>query len=236
MIVSGQHQDIFSAPIDQVGWKAQELMSQRFDGRAQLCFRQTQSLEPMQEVVRQEQQLKKGDVSRPALGGNFVERQITEQLADGLLDTGTAEVVGPRSPGGQPEVADQHRIAIVPVFEQRQLLGLLWINRQGSPNGDEAMGLAPFLGTVLELGEAPAEFQIRKPGFFSHLFVRLVTAANDGKAASPLAQIINQAAGKKARVGQKPNAGAGEGRRDFVQTAFDEVPGSGVGTGVAGSE
>jgi hypothetical protein len=53
----------------------------------------------------------------------------------------------------------------VAVFEQRQLSGLLWVEGQGPENGNEAMGLMPFLGTVFELSEAPAQFQVFKPVF-----------------------------------------------------------------------
>jgi hypothetical protein len=211
-------------------------VAQRFDGGAQLCLRQTQPLEPMHEVVRQEQQLKKGHIGRPALAGNFVECQLMEQFADGLLDIGAAQIVGPRSPRRQPKITDHEGVAVVPVFEQRQLAGLRGVHRQGATNGDKAVGLAPFLGTVFELGETPAEFQILEAGFFSHLLVHFVTAGHDGITASPLVQIVNQAAGKKAHVGQPPDPGAGDGRGDFGQTAFDEVPGAGVGTGIAGPE
>ena len=82
IILSRKNQDVFSALTDKLARKNKELMTQGFDGGSQFVFRQAKPLEPMHEVVSQKQQLEKSNVSRPALGGNFVQRQISEQLAD----------------------------------------------------------------------------------------------------------------------------------------------------------
>ena len=236
MIMSWQYQNIFSTPIDQMGWNTQELMSQSIDGGPEFIFRQAQALEPMHKVVGQEQRLEKSHIGRPAMGWNMVECHLAAEFAYRLLDIGAADVVGPGSPWCQPEVADQHGVAIVAVFEQRQLPGLLWVQWQGPSNGNEAMGLMPFLGTVFELREAPAQFQVFKAGFLSHLLVSFISATNNGIAASPLVQIVDQGAGKEAGVSQKSDAAPGHPGGDFLQTSFDEMPGARVGAGIAGAE
>ena len=88
----------------------------------------------------------------------------------------------------------------------------------------------------MELGKAPAQFQIFEASFLSHSLVSLIAAANDRKAASPLVQVLDQSTGKEACVGQEANPGSGDGGGNFVQAAFDEVPGSGVGAGISGPQ
>jgi hypothetical protein len=89
---------------------------------------------------------------------------------------------------------------------------------------------------VIKLGKPPSQFHVREPGFFGHLFVSFVAAANDSIAASRLIQIVDQSAGKETGIGQKTDPGPGDGRGDFFQAAFDEVSGSGIRTGISGPQ
>ena len=91
-----------------MGWEAEELVAKRLDGGSDLVRWQTEALEPVNEVVGQEQQLQVGDIGDPALGGNFAQRQFIAQFPNRFLDVGATEVIDPGSPRAQPQIADEN--------------------------------------------------------------------------------------------------------------------------------
>ena len=74
LIAPRQDQHIFPAAATQLRWQADDFMAQRFHGRPQLCFRQAKPFKPVHDIIGEEQQLEKGDIGRPGLGGNLAVR------------------------------------------------------------------------------------------------------------------------------------------------------------------
>lgn len=82
--------------IDELGRQDQEIGPNRLQCGVQILAGQTKSLEPMDEIVRQQENLEEGDVGDPVVGGNFAKGGVVEELSDILLDGGAFGIKTPR--------------------------------------------------------------------------------------------------------------------------------------------
>src|SRR6266853_167506 len=190
----------------------------------------------MDQIVGKQEQLQKGHVGHPLLGGNFVQREITEQLADGSLHVGARLISFPNPPRLHSQIGHKGRIGVPTNLQQGQLLDLLRVFRQGPSHHDKPMLLFPSPRLKTKFRYRPTEGHFLEAGFVGQRQVGFRLAANNNIAAACLVQITDQLSRKKSRIGQQPNPRPRHLRWDLLQTARDQSAGSGVGGRISGAQ
>lgn len=111
---------------------------------------QAQPLEPVDQVVGQQEQMEIGFVGEEVASGNTAQGVLPFELLDQQLDSGTVVVEAPQVERLQRQICNQNLVVIRPEFEAGQLLGRLL--RLGPPDHDEPIGMRPPSRLVAELG------------------------------------------------------------------------------------
>ncbi len=125
---------------------------------------QAEALEPVDEVVGEQEEMKVGLVGEGVPGGNPPQGIVALELADDEFHSSAIVVEAPEVERLQREVRDEDLIVIFAELEQGQLGGRLV--GLGPTDHDEAVGMGPAGGLVAELGhlEAPAGTDVPQVG------------------------------------------------------------------------
>lgn len=158
-VITWQLHDVLPVSPDKSGWQAEEVRPDRVHRDRMIFTGQADPFEPMHDVGGKEQQLEKGNISSPALRGDFAQRVIIEEFPVVLLRCGAniVEEIDPPRTGG--EIGHKNMVGILSILEERQLLGFLRIFRNGAPHDNETVRLFPLLGLITELAELPSVVQ-----------------------------------------------------------------------------
>src|SRR6266487_492241 len=236
VIIPGKLQHIPTSVLGQFSRQYQKLVANCFYSGSRIIVRQAQPLKPMDEVVRQKQQLQEGHVGHPTLRRNFIQGKILEELPDRLFHVGSRLVSLPNHPGLQLQVGHESRVGEPAHLQQAQLLGLLGVFRQRSPHHDEPMLRFPSAGLKTKLCHRPAKGHFLEASFLGQGQVQLGLGANNNIATACLVQIPDQLSRKESRIGQQTNPGSCHPRRNFFHAAPDQSASPCVGSRVAGTQ
>jgi len=233
MIIAWQLQHIPARSAGEFAGQHQKVAADRLDRCSPILLGQAKPLEPMHQVIGEQQQLKERHVGRPLLGRDFVQRQMMQQLPDGFLDVG-ARVIGPPDILRlQRQVGDVGRILESAHLHQGQLIGLVGSLFHGAPHHNEAMGLFPFLRPVFKVGDTPAKMHGLETGVMRRRQEVFHLGGHDEVAAARLVQMLHERPAKVTRVGQKTNPRPRHVRGNFFQTPVDHEAGAGIGGRIA---
>src|SRR5437016_292122 len=235
-IIPGKLQHIATSVRGQFPRQYQKLVANCFYGGSRIIVRQAQPLKPMDEVVRQKQQLQEGHVGHPTLRRNFIQGKILEEFPERLFRVGSRLVSLPNHPGLQLQVGHESRVGEPAHLQQAQLLGLLGVFGQRSSHHDEAVLRFPSARLKTKLCHRPAKGHFLEASLLGQGQVELGLGANNNIAAACLVQITHQLSRKESRVGQQTNPGSCHPRRNFFHTAADQSAGPRVGSRVAGAQ
>ena len=155
MVVVRQKQHVLASSVDEFGWQYQEVGPNRIQSGVEILFGQTEPLEPMHQIVSEEQDLKEGDIGYPVLGGDLAQGIVVEQFADVFLDGGALGVKRPDPPRMGLQVGDQDVVSILAIFEKGQLLGLHRVLGNRPTHHDEPMRALPVQRLVAKLSHFP---------------------------------------------------------------------------------
>src|SRR6266487_1838037 len=236
VIIPGKLQHIPTSVLGQFSRQYQKLVANCFYSGSRIIVRQAQPLKPMDEVVRQKQQLQEGYVGHPTLRRNFIQGKILEEFPNRLFHVGSRLVGLPNHPGLQLQVGHKSRVGEPAHLQQAQLLRLLGVFRQRSPHHDEPVLRFPSARLKTKLCHRPAKGHFLEASLLGQGQVELGLGANNNIAAACLVQITHQLSRKESRVGQQTNPGSCHRRRNFFHTAPDQSASPRVGSRVAGPQ
>src|SRR6266496_3939852 len=228
LVILRKLQDIATAVVAQLGWQHQELIANSFYRGCEIPLRQTQTFEPMNQIIGQQEQLHEGHIGQPLLSWNFVQGKIIEQFSDRSLDVGARLVGFPNSPRFQFQVGHKCRIGISTDTQQGQLAGLLWVFGQRPSHHDKPMFSFPTARFKTKFRHCPTRRPCFKSGPVRHRQVGLSLLANNDIAQARLVQVTDELSGVKSRIGQQPNPRPSHLRRYFLQTTRHKIPGSSI--------
>lgn len=125
-------------------------------GGVEIFFGKTQPFEPMDQVVREQQELGKGHVGHPVFCGDLAQGIIVEEFAAIFLDGGSLAVELPDPPGMSLQIGDQDMVRIGSLLEQCELLSLDRIFGNGALHHHETMRDVPGHRLVAKFSHLPA--------------------------------------------------------------------------------
>lgn len=111
---------------------------------------QTQPLEPVDQIVGEQQQMKIGNVGKEVTCGNFAQGVVSLEFPDDPLHACSVVVEAPEVERFEIEVRNQHLVMILAQLEQRELLAELF--RLRSPDDYKAVRTQPASRLIVELG------------------------------------------------------------------------------------
>jgi hypothetical protein len=112
--------------------------------------RETETFEPVDQVVSEKDQMKIGLIGSPISGGDFAQGIGFEEFSNDEFSRGSLIVKTPEIQGLQREIGDDHMVGIASHLEKRELPGGLVGNK--TPHHDEALSGFPSPRFVFELG------------------------------------------------------------------------------------
>ena len=115
---------VFSA--DELGRHQQSLLAQSLESGVLKLLRQAEALEPIDQIVAEQQQVKVGFVGEEVMTGDTAECVISLELANDQFDTGAVVVAAPEVERLQRQIGDQDLVVVAAELEQCQLLGRLF--------------------------------------------------------------------------------------------------------------
>lgn len=129
-------------------------------------WRQTEALEPIDQVVGEQEQVEVGFVGEEMMAGDVAQCVVALELANDQFDAGAIVVEAPEVEWLQGQIGDQNLVVVAAELEQRELLARLLGLR--SAYDHEAMGTLPTGGLVAKLGHLDAAAgsgvaQVREP-------------------------------------------------------------------------
>lgn len=107
----------------ELGGHEQDLVPQRLQRGVLKLQGQAESLEPVDQVVGQQEQMKVGLVGEEGSGGDAAQGVISFELLDQQLDAGPVVVEAPKIQWLQRQIGDQDLVVIFAEREERQRLG-----------------------------------------------------------------------------------------------------------------
>ena len=173
----GQNQawPVIGAP--QLSRHEQDLMAQRLERGILELGRQTEPLEPVDEVVGQQEQMEVRLVREKVPSRDGAKRIVPFELLDEQLDARPIVVEAPEVQRLRWQIRDQNLVVILAQFEERQLLA--WFFGLGSADDDEAVKMGPPNGLVAELGHLDAAAGTHVPQMRQLAFDRACQAGDD---------------------------------------------------------
>lgn len=102
---------------------------------------QAQSLEPVYEVVREQEEMEVDLVGKEVLGGDASRRILALELPDDQFDPRAVVVQAPEVQRLERQIRDQDLVVVLAKLEERQLVGRLL--GLGSADDDEAIWAGP---------------------------------------------------------------------------------------------
>jgi hypothetical protein len=127
-------------------------------------------------------------------------------------------------------------VSIFVVFEERELLGLDRILRNGTSDDDKAMGVLPFVGFVSELRYFPPAPKLFETTFSGSRFDRGVFFGHNHVSATGAIEKLDDPLAKESRVGSNPDTRLGNVFGSLGQTDFQERNRPGTGGRISWAE
>jgi len=234
VIIVRKLHDVALALAHQSRWEHQEVCTDAVQRCRQIVRRQAQPLEPVHDVGCEKHQLEEGNIRGPSIGWDFAQRVIVDELSDVFLDRCPQAVKAIHAPRAQREIGHQDVIGVLAILEQRKLGRVLGIVGNWTAHHDEAVAALHLVMNLLaELGDLPAVVERLEVASSGACLDVAILPRHHHVTASRGVQEANNTAAVEARVHAKAYARAGDGRRGFGQTDFEEGHGTGRGASVA---
>src|SRR4030095_844058 len=115
---------------------------------------QAEPLEPVHEVVGEQEQMEVGLVGEEGTAGETAQGRVPFEFVDEQFHAGAVVVEAPEVERLEREVRDQNLVVVLPKLEEGQLLGR--VLRLGPTDDDETIGLRPAGRLVPKLGDLDA--------------------------------------------------------------------------------
>ena len=141
-------------------WHQQDFVTQGLQRRGLELGRQAEPLEPVHQVVGQQQQVKVGLVGQVVASGDVTQGVVAFELLDDQFDSGPVVVEAPEVEWLQGQIGDENLVMIVPELKQSQLFAGIF--RLRSSDHHETRRMCPAVGLIAKRGrlDAPAETAI----------------------------------------------------------------------------
>lgn len=228
-----QLDQVFLLTAYEPGRQHEEIGTDRFQGGETPFVGKTQTLEPMDDVGRKQNELKKGDVGCPIAGRNLCQGVIVNQFADMLLDIGPNRIEQINAPSAGFQICDEDMIGVFLVLDQFELFGLYGIVWDRTAHDHEAVFLFPLVGLPPKLAHLPAILEL---GELAGLCLDLdwfVFLGHDHVPASFSLEEFDHTSAVESRIHAEPNARFRDGRGDLGQTDVQEMENAGRGTRIS---
>jgi hypothetical protein len=236
VIILWKGQDIFAPFFGQLGRQDQEIGSDSIQCGVEILSGKTQPFEPMDDIVSQQEHLKKGHIGHPVFRGDLAQGIIVEEFPDIFLDGGSLGVELPDPPGMGLQVGHQDMVGIFSIFEEGQLLGLYRVFRNGASDHDKTMRSFPPKRLVSEFSDFPALRKFFETTPPSLRFDSGIFPGHNHIAASERIEKLDDSSAKESRIGSDTDAGTGNRFGDLGQTAFEKWYRSSTGGCVSRSQ
>lgn len=174
----------------QEGWHQEDLVPEGLQRGLLKLGRQAEPLEPVHQVVGQQEEMEVGLVGHEVASGDAAQGILSFELFDEQLHSGAVVVEAPEVQRVQRQIGDQDLVVISAKLEERELLaGRLGL---GPSHDDEAVRMEPPRRLTPELGHLdPAAWahipQVRQPACD-----RSRQASDDHEAGSLLFEPLDQ--------------------------------------------
>lgn len=229
-IQTGKLELIFASRVDQTSGQEEQVHTNRLQGGRRPRWRQTQTLEPTDQIVSQKNQMKVRLIGRKAVGGDFAQRKTLFELPDVQLAPASLGVKVPHRGSAQGEIAYQSMVVIVSVLPQGALHLLILVLRLGSANDGELMRFVPLAGLIGKSGRLPA-FRLEEGSIAQRLYAffdGLGHVGHDGVTDVLLVERFDKLASVESRV--RPQANPIQILGDLLAALFPELqnPAGGV--------
>lgn len=174
----------------QLGGHQQDLAAEGLQRGCLKLRRKAEPLEPVHQVVGQQEQMEVGCVGEEVPRGDAAQGIIPFELLDQQLHAGPVVVKAPEVERLQRQVGDQHLVVILAKLEERQLRGRLL--RLRSSHDDEAIRMRPAGRLRAELGDLDSTTRGGVPEVRQLAFDRGRQASDDHKPGPPGFEPLDQ--------------------------------------------
>jgi len=208
------------------------MLPQRLQGGGVQFRRQAEALEPVDQIVREEQEMEVGLVGTKVTSRDAAQGVVPFELLDEEFDAGTVVVEAPEVERLQRQIGDQDLVVILAQLEQRELggrfLGL------GPADHHEAIGPQPMGRLIPKLGDLDpaAGTGVLEMGEFA--FDRPRQAGHDHETGPPGFQPFDDLVVVKPFVGAENRQP--DSRWPLCETRREQVECPTGGVGVAGAQ
>ena len=230
-----QSEVIDAARVNQPRGKDQQFCTQSLQSGLLPALRQTQKLEPLHEIVSQNDQIKMRFVGQKVVSGNFAQRKTFFEFFDIQFGSGSTFVKMPNARWGKPEVGDENVIKIMFGFPESGLLFLLLSAIVGTTHRNKTVRFGKIVWLIKETGGLPA---VAAKGAITqslNTFAQgLGQFGNDHKSDSSLVEGSAERVIVESGIG--PQANPIKIRRQLLQAFLKEDPNASRRSRVAGSQ
>lgn len=156
MDIGREFELILASRANQSSRKVQQLSAKRLQGSRAQFSSQTQTLEPIDQVVSQEDEMEMNLVGQEAVGRNLAQRETFFELSDVQFHPCSLFVEMPYSLRLQGKIRDKNMIKVILEFPEAQLEPFFQLFGFGPANYDKAMRSFPVVRLISKLGCLPA--------------------------------------------------------------------------------
>lgn len=135
---------------DELARDRQEVSSNRLKRSMAVGVRDAQTLEPVEQIVRESYQVEEDDIGWPRVGRDFAEGIGFLELTGDELGIGSVIVKAPQMVGCQRQIGDEYLIVVALYMEERELPRRIF--RLETANDDEPLLRFPSRRLIGELG------------------------------------------------------------------------------------
>ncbi len=224
MKIFRQKQNILTAVPGQFGRQKQEVGTNRIQRGPEIFSGQTKPFEPMDNIGREQKQLKEGDVGLPGIAGNFGQRIIVKEFAVVLLYSSSGIVEQIHAPGRHRQIGHENRVDVFGILEQSQLLGFLRVFGNRTSNHDKPMRGIPFLMNVFEeLADFPAIVELLETASLRSGLDGGIFFGHDDVPAARFIEKSDNPLTVKSRIHSKTNPSSGDIPGRFGEANFQKA-------------
>ena len=155
-IARGNFEFVGAPGINQSGRQDQQFAANCLKCRKLPFGRQTQALEPVDQIVAQKNQMEINLIGQKAVGGNIAQREALFELSDVQFASGSRLVEMPYGSRIQREIGHKNVIKIILEFPKSELVLFLLSFGPGTADYDETMRLLPIARLIVEASRLPA--------------------------------------------------------------------------------
>jgi len=237
MIIFGQKQNILTAVFGQLGRQNQEVGTNCVQGSSPIIFGQRQSFEPMNNIGREQKQLKKRHIGFPGIAGDFAQGIIVKEFAVVLFYCCPGIVKQINPPSRHLEIGHENMINISGIFEQSQLFGFLRIFWDRAPDYNKSVRVVPFLMNIVsEFSNLPTVLESVEPASLSLGFDRGIFFGYDDVTTAYSVEESDYSLAVKSRIHAEADTASGDLLRGFCQANLQKSYCSSRRSGVPGTQ